>query len=71
MAHRFETNECTETSHGTDRETGRPYTIIGWIKSEDGQSWPVLVPDEIALGEPMPIRAERAKGQPVIVPDGV
>lgn len=70
--HRFEINDCDETRHGTDRESGRGYTIIGWIKAENGPGcWPVLIPDEIALGEPLPIKAERLKGAPVIIPDGM
>lgn len=69
MAHTLATQD--EPMHGVCRETGRGYTVIGWIRSDRGSIWPVLVPDEIALGEPLPIRAERLRGATVIIPDGM
>jgi hypothetical protein len=36
---------------------GRAYAILGWYPRDDGRMWPVVVPELIALGEPLPHRA--------------
>jgi hypothetical protein len=62
-----------EGFHCTD-QNGRGYTAIGWLhidyNAETQLHTPVLIPDEIALGEPLPASVELAQGRPIITRDG-
>jgi hypothetical protein len=41
--------------------SGRGYVILGWYP-QGGRLWPIVVPDVIRLGEPLPRRACPAQG---------
>jgi hypothetical protein len=54
----------------TERDSGRAYTVIGEVCTPRGPI-PILIPDEIALGEPLPIKAERVRPRPTLIPEGM
>lgn len=54
-----------------ERSTGRWFVLIGWVDTKSGLV-EVVIPEAIALGEPLPLKAEIVKWRecpPVYLPE--
>lgn len=52
-----------------ERDGDRTYDLIGWVCTTDGPPEPILIPDYVDLGEPLPLNAEAVLPRRVYVPE--
>lgn len=54
-----------------ERDGDRAYTVVGWVCTTTGKPDPILIPDTLCLGEPLPLKAEKMLPQRTYIPEGM